>query len=128
MFCLPKTAWRPTSPESRSEPASGFPEGKGALLAVPVTRLYDRGQTVLSSPLLHNRLAPAGVVMNPEDAEKMGAGDRIWVDLGEQVFEAGLIRDAGTPLGVVLVPRSVGLPLTAPGFVTVLVNPASLPA
>ena len=107
-------------------PPGARPEG--AILAVPVTRLYDRSQTVTPSALLQNRLAPAGVVMNPQDAEKLGAGDRVWLSLEGQVYEASLSRDAGTPVGVVLVPRSVGLPLTAPGFVTLMLAPASLPA
>ena len=41
---------------------------ENALLAVPVTVLYDRGQTVMPSTLLHQRIPQPYVLLNPADA------------------------------------------------------------
>jgi NADH-quinone oxidoreductase subunit G len=95
-----------------------LPAGDG-LLAVPVTRLYDRGTLVLPSELLASRIPQPFVLLNPSDAEQLKIGDGKAVQL--------LLRTAGTatapviarldeqvPPGVVLVPRSMGLPVSGP--------------
>ncbi|MBN2147894.1 MAG: molybdopterin-dependent oxidoreductase, partial [Anaerolineales bacterium] len=90
------------------------------LLAVPVTRLYDRGITVLSSEILRQRIPQAyvsvkpGVVAGPE-------GTLVQLLLGGHEVSAALRFDENLPQGVVLVPRSLGLPIDSPEPVTLKV-------
>ena len=94
------------------------PEGEG-LLVVPVTRLYDRGQTLVPSTLLSQRLAPCSLRLNPADAARLGlaalaADAQVQVKLDGETYSAGIILDEKVPSGVALAPRSVGLPVTQP--------------
>jgi len=41
------------------------------LLAVPVTKLYDRGTTVMPAELLHERIGEATIVLHPEAAQNL---------------------------------------------------------
>ena len=81
-------------------------------LAVPVTRLYDRGITVTTSELLRAHIGEATVLLHPETAKKLG------VEAGGQVdvngFQAQVRLDATVPASVVLLPRSMGFPINAP--------------
>ena len=81
-------------------------------LAVPVTRLYDRGITVTTSELLRAHIGEAAVLLHPEMAKKLG------VAAGEQVkvngFQAEVRLDATVPASVALLPRSMGFPINAP--------------
>lgn len=88
----------------------------GALLAVPVTRLYDRGITVYASSLLHNRIPDPYVVIHPREAERQNLkeGGRVGFTLNGQNVSAMLRLDENVPAGVVLIPRSLGLPISAP--------------
>lgn len=113
-------------PEAGAQEATAIPAG--AWLAVPVTRLYDRGRIVLVSPLLRDRLVPAGVLMNPADAQRLGAGEQVWLGVAGQSYPAAVTLDEGVPVGVVLVPRSVGLPVAAPMAVTLSLHPVVQPA
>lgn len=89
---------------------------EGQLLAVPVTRLYDRGQTVIHSHLLDLRIPQTHAVFNPLDAGRLGikAGDQITIKLpaGSATVEA--ILDEGVPVGVLLAPRGFGIPIDGP--------------
>jgi NADH-quinone oxidoreductase subunit G len=99
---------------------------KIGLLAVPITRLYDRGTTLLPSEMLHARLPEPYVVLNPSDAEryKIQAGMALQI-IPAEGSEAGLpLRatarlDGAIPERALLVPRSIGLPVFAPKVVTV---------
>jgi NADH-quinone oxidoreductase subunit G len=81
-------------------------------LAVPVTRLYDRGLTVTTSELLRTHIGKAAVLLHPETAKRLG------VAAGEQVmiigFRAEVRLDATVPASVALLPRSMGFPIHAP--------------
>jgi len=83
---------------------------------VPVTRLYDRGQTLLPSTLLDRRLAACTLRVNPADAARLGlaGGADVQVRLDGELYSAGVILDENVPPGVALAPRSVGLPVTRP--------------
>lgn len=96
----------------------------GAMLAVPITLLYDRGQTTLPSQLLlKGRIPPAHVAVHPEDARRLDIGDGAQVRLsmnGSQV-DTRLHTREDVPQGIVIVPRSLGLPIQAPVVVEIKV-------
>jgi NADH-quinone oxidoreductase subunit G len=81
-------------------------------LAVPVTRLYDRGLTVNTSALLGPHIGAPAVFLHPDSAVKLG------VAAGEQVkvngFPAEVRLDDTVPASVALLPRSMGFPINAP--------------
>jgi NADH-quinone oxidoreductase subunit G len=81
-------------------------------LAVPVTRLYDRGITVVTSELLRQHIGEISVILNPESAKSLGvqSGDLLQVN----GLEAMVMLDETVPASVVLVPRSMGLPVGMP--------------
>ena len=98
----------------------------GDLLAVPVTRLYDRGETVAPSELLAARIGDLAVTLHPEDAVRLGLrsgqdqfGPAV-VSLNGIDKTAKVVVDETVPAGVVLVPRSFGLPITGPAPVRVV--------
>jgi NADH-quinone oxidoreductase subunit G len=101
----------------------------GGLLAVPVTRLYDRGQLVLPSELLASRIPQPYVLLNPADAEqiKISDGKAVQLLLGEAGTASALViarLDEQVPPGAVLVPRSMGLPVWDP--IPVKLRPAAV--
>ncbi|MBI1856396.1 MAG: NADH-quinone oxidoreductase subunit NuoG [Chloroflexi bacterium] len=87
------------------------------LLAVPFTKLYDRGATVASTELLDQRIGQAFVVLHPSAAKNLGieAGERAKLTLDGINEEVVVKIDDTIPAGVVLVPRSMGLPINEPG-------------
>ncbi len=90
--------------------------GESGMLAVPVRRLFDRGQTMLPSQLLHVRIPQPGVMLNPQDAGRLGIneGDSLQVYLKGVAVHAAAHLDESVPLGIVLAPRSMSLPITRP--------------
>jgi len=104
---MPELAW-PQIPEA-SPPAGG-------LLAVPVNILYDRGQTIYRSMLLHQRIPPANIALHPDDAQKLNLAEGVQVkfNLGGNPVEAQLHLSEEIPLGVALIPRSLGVPISTP--------------
>jgi predicted molibdopterin-dependent oxidoreductase YjgC len=89
--------------------------GKGTL-AVPVTRLYDQEIMIRTSEILGPRLIKNQLIVNPIDAEKAGlsAGSRVEISLRERKYEATVDLDQKVPEGVILIPRSMGIPLDGP--------------
>ncbi|MBE3039904.1 MAG: NADH-quinone oxidoreductase subunit NuoG [Chloroflexi bacterium] len=81
-------------------------------LAVPITRLYDRGITVSTSELLRAHIGEATVLLSPETAKKLGvaAGGQVKVN----GFRAEVRLDATVPASVALLPRGLGFPINAP--------------
>jgi NADH-quinone oxidoreductase subunit G len=100
------------------QPEEGANTNAG-LLAVPVTRLYDRGITVIKTELLHHRIVQPYVAVHPQDAQGIGAQDGAQVVLHQNGNEAivQLVVDETVPLGVVLIPRSAGIPVAEPSVV-----------
>jgi NADH-quinone oxidoreductase subunit G len=89
--------------------------GEGEILLAPVTRLYDRGTTLSATPLLAARTARPEIWLSPATAAALGlAGDdTVSLPLEGSQF-AVQVRVVDTlPDGVGLVPRSVGVPITA---------------
>jgi NADH-quinone oxidoreductase subunit G len=93
------------------------------MLAVPVTRLYDRGRTLTPSELLHARLPESYVALNPSDARglKTRSGEMVEISFADTSFVAETREDEGVPRGVILAPRSLGMPVSGPTLVTVKV-------
>jgi len=81
-------------------------------LAVPVTRLYDRGITVVTSALLEKHIGEATFILNPQAAQSLGiqSGDLLKVN----GLVAQAVLDETVPASVILVPRSMGLPVGIP--------------
>jgi len=96
-------------------------EKNEGLLAVPVTRLYDLGQTVRLSQTLKPRLAKPYVVMHPLDAGDLDIepGTEVYVNLNGFSCTVLAHLDETMPPGFVLVPRSVGIPIGGPVAVEV---------
>jgi len=89
---------------------------ENSLLAVPVTRLYDRGGTIMPSKLLHPRIPQPYVALHPGEAErlKLVPGDTAELSLGGASTFVALRLDETLPAGVALVPRSLGIPISQP--------------
>ncbi|MBN1304855.1 MAG: NADH-quinone oxidoreductase subunit NuoG [Anaerolineales bacterium] len=111
----------------RPAPVTSFPVSKGKgglrpkeglLLAVPVNKLYDQGLTVLSAPLLRERIGELKVCMNPDEADRLGFenGARLRIGLNGNNAKALLVVDPTVPSGILLVPRSMGLPIFEAGM------------
>ncbi len=82
----------------------------------PVTRLYDRGITVTTSPLLAPRLASADLRIHPATAKKMMLADEMQVMLpvGGAAYPVRILLDNNVPEGCGLIPRSAGIPIHEP--------------
>jgi len=91
------------------------------LLAVPVTKLYDRGTTVLPAGLLHERIGDASVVLHPDAAKELGVeeGQTVNVSFNGVSGEAVVKLDDTISVGVALIPRSMGLAIREPVVVKV---------
>jgi NADH-quinone oxidoreductase subunit G len=92
----------------------------GSLLAVPVTRLFDRGQTIWATELLHQRIPEPYISVNAADGERLGItnGGKVSLMIGEAEVLVAARLEVTLPEGVVLVPRSFGIPVSAPVAVT----------
>jgi len=106
-------------PEVRKEAALHPKENE--LLAVPVTRLYDRGTTVLPAELLHKRIGALSISLHPDAAQNLGvqAGQTVNVSFNGTSGEAVVKVDDTVPAGVALIPRSMGLAIHEPVAVQV---------
>lgn len=87
------------------------------LLAVPVTRLYDRGTTVMmSANLLRDRIGDATIVLHPDAAQNLAVaeGDLVSVSFDGVSGDATVKLDDTISVGVALIPRSMGLAINEP--------------
>ncbi|HSO28067.1 MAG TPA: molybdopterin-dependent oxidoreductase, partial [Anaerolineales bacterium] len=103
----------------RNQPALTWPElpeTRRGFYAYPITRLYDRGTTLLPTELLARRLANAEVWLHPSEAARLHVPDgaRVTLTLEETDALATVRFDESIPAGVALIPRSVGIPIDAP--------------
>jgi NADH-quinone oxidoreductase subunit G len=81
-------------------------------LAVPVTRLFDRGITVRTSELLQPHIGEPNVILHPGTARSLDIQPGDLLELNET--HARAVLDETVPASVVLVPRSMGLPVGTP--------------
>ena len=94
------------------------------LLAVPVTKLYDRGTTVMmSANLLRDWIGHPSIVLNPESAKNLGveAEQLVNVSFNGVSGDVYVKFDDTVSVGVALVPRSMGLAIREPTPVEVRV-------
>jgi NADH-quinone oxidoreductase subunit G len=101
-------------PDVRSE--TGLRPKEDELLAVPVTKLYDRGTTVAPAELLTERIGAATIALHPDAAKKLGveAGAQVKVSFDGAKGEAMVKIDETISAGVALIPRSMGLAIREP--------------
>jgi len=71
---------------------------------------------IRTSEILGPRLINTQLILNPIDAEKAGlsAGSQVEISLGERNYKAAVDLDQKVPEGVILIPRSMGIPLDGP--------------
>ena len=108
---------------------AGIPEGTpsqtapqaGEAWLVPVTRLYDRGTTVLPSVLLAARTARPEIWLSPATAQglKIAHNDQVALVLDGVSVTAQVKVNETLPDGVALTPRSVGIPVWYPRAVKI---------
>jgi NADH-quinone oxidoreductase subunit G len=111
-----------------AQPFSRKREGD-QILAVPVTRLYDRGTMVLPSEVIHPRLPQPYIVLNPKYAHQLKAAEGMQVNININGTSCAVTvkEDDTLPIGIVLVPRSFGVPITGPTLVNIqLVEPVEI--
>ena len=87
------------------------------LLAVPVTKLYDRGTTVMmSANLLRERIGGPTITLHPESAKNMGveAGQLVNISFDGVSGDVTVKLDDTISVGVALVPREMGLAIREP--------------
>jgi NADH-quinone oxidoreductase subunit G len=95
---------------------------KLGMMAFPITRLYDRGQTLLQSSLLAQRIGEPYIILNIQDGSrlKIQTGSMVRVTFMGSTGEAGMsvivqaCLDENLPERVVLAPRSFGIPISNP--------------
>ncbi len=106
---IPTAADRGETVTPYPAPASAAPRaGRGKLLIVPTTRLYNRERTFQPSALVHPRVPAAYVEIHSADAKKLGIQDGDFVQIA--VADAPTLRarahvNGGAPQGAVIVPR-----------------------
>lgn len=90
-----------------------------ALYLVPFVRLYDQGQTLRPSRLLHRRIARAGLYLAPQTAAQLGVQNGEYVQVSVDGWSETLSVQvvANVPEGVGLVPHSSGVALRQPQWV-----------
>ncbi len=119
---LPLTATEAKSQTGETTwPEVAYP--KLGLLAVPITRLYDHGTTLLPTGLLAQRIPAPFVVLNPNDAERMRIPNGAMVRISPQGGSPAVVKiklDPGVPERVLLAPRSFGLAIEDPTPIEVL--------
>lgn len=112
-----ESAVQSTQPASEvAEAARAGAAQAGEVWVVPMTRLYDRGTTVVDNPLLTARMARPELWMNPATAAALQISDqdKLSVAFDDETVTVDVKVDETLPEGVALAPRSVGIPISAP--------------
>ncbi len=106
-------------PKVRKEAALRPKENE--LLAVPVNKLYDRGQTMKFAGLLDLRVGEPTVALHPDAAKRLGvaAGQHVTISFNDVSGEVVVKLDESISTGVALVPRSMGIAIHEPALAKV---------
>ena len=93
-------------------------EPEDGLLVVPITRLYDRGQTLLPTSLLHERMEKPVIYIHPKLAARTGLEDKQSFQLVLNGISTlvQVVFDENAPEATALLPRSVGVPIQGPAL------------
>ena len=104
-------------------PRAALRPKENELLAVPASKVYDRGSTMTAATLLDQRTGAPMVMLNPATAGKLGlaAGEQARVSLNGADYEVVVKLDESLSTGVVLVYRSFGIPISEPVPVSIAV-------
>ncbi len=93
------------------------------LMAFPITRLFDRGSTLTPSGLLRQRIGEPFILLNVEDAGRLKVADgamvRVTFSNSNQMAIIQARLDKSLPERVALIPRSFGLPISAPALIEI---------
>jgi NADH-quinone oxidoreductase subunit G len=87
------------------------------LLAVPVTKLYDRGTTVMmSANLLRDWIKGPTISLHPDAAKNLGVedGQLVTVSFNGTSGDAVVNLDDSISVGIALIPRSMGIAIREP--------------
>ncbi|MGB8253020.1 MAG: NADH-quinone oxidoreductase subunit NuoG [Anaerolineaceae bacterium] len=109
---------------SRFQPIERWEKGQAAydekkLWAVPVTRLYDRGNTLLPTKLLERRMVSGEMRIHPDTAALYGVqSGPVLLSFGKATQWGNCVLDETAPRGFVLIPRSSGIPINEVTAVT----------
>ena len=89
------------------------------LLAVPINKLYDKGETVKHSTLLLEHIGDACIRMSRETAAryKLLDGSKAAITIKGKAYQVDVILDENVPASVALVPRSMGIPIDTPATI-----------
>lgn len=89
---------------------------KDQLTGIPVTILFDRGQTISWSDMLQKRLPQPYIMIHPDTAAVYNLSDGMSIKvLVKGMTISVLVRlDQAVPTGVALIPRSLGIPVLEP--------------
>jgi len=115
---LSTAAWRGETvsiPKVQSEVATR--PSKEELLAVPFSKLYHRGTTVMqSADLLREWIGQPTISLHPDAAQKLGVqeGDLVSVGLDGRNSEAKVKLDDTISVGLALIPRDMGIAIHGP--------------
>lgn len=101
---------------------------KGDLIAVPITRLYDLGTMLTPSDVLASRLPEPFIALNPKDAQRVKTTDGMTVSISINAHSYTVVvrADETVPAGIVLVPRSVGVPISGPAAIEIRIAETTL--
>ena len=113
-------------PELQAANDGASPRPKdGELLAVPVTKLYDKGTTMAPAALLESHTGESALTINPATGLKIGLsnGGQAKLKLDDLEMEAAVRFDETVSTGVVLVYRSFGIPISEPTTMQLLAVP-----
>ena len=99
-----------------------------ALMAVPVTKLYDRSAAMNAAKLLASHVGAASVAIHPAAAAKYGLsnGDLAVLKINDSETEVSVCLDDSIGNNVVLVYRSFGVPISEPIAVEILAAQRSM--
>ncbi len=82
------------------------------LWAVPITCLYDHGNTIQYSQLLEKRMAQFEIKIHPDTAAALDIqAGAVILSFGKHHQPVACVLDKAAPKGFVLVPRSAGIPI-----------------
>jgi NADH-quinone oxidoreductase subunit G len=106
----------PVEPESAGAEDIVEPFPQGDLTAVPVTRLYDRGTTLVPAEVLGGRLPLPYVVLGKETAGRfeLADGDQALLKLNDSSYSVEIRVEEDLAAGIAWVPRSMGIPVVEP--------------